>query len=358
MLLVPGISALLDNRVIKLQGVGKQRQINIGFTLSVTIMFFFRAFRAYTVGGDLYYYRLLFNFMGNYSWDSLLTVNNGYEAGFLYYNKIIYTLFHDFQALLICTAIINVISILLFIKNNSRIPWLSLFLYIAMTFWPESFNIERQAIAFSFLLIGFSNIKNRRFFRYLFWVLLATSFHVSSIIWVVLYFVYNLKLDRKYWIAVIGGGIVVYIFAGSILRTAISFLYANNGKYSTIVSTGAGRGYLLYLIGVLLIQMIIFYRYQDNDNKDTNLFIHMLVIAVLLQLLSLQLPFVVRAVRLFSISIIFLIPEDISMLRGKESKLLAEAAMIIIFGAWFVSFISAGVNNSQGVVPYITMWGL
>ena len=65
MLLVPGISALLDKRVIKLQGVGKQRQINVGFTLSVTIMFFFRAFRAYTVGGDLYYYRLLFNFMGN-----------------------------------------------------------------------------------------------------------------------------------------------------------------------------------------------------------------------------------------------------------------------------------------------------
>lgn len=69
----------------------------------------------------------------------------------------------------------------------------------------------RQAIAMSIMGIGFHFIKERKFFRYLTIVILATHFHETAILMLLLYFIYRFKFNFKNgFLAVIF--ILLYIF--------------------------------------------------------------------------------------------------------------------------------------------------
>src|SRR5699024_2887359 len=97
-----------------------------------------------------------------------------WEYGYVILNKISSYITDYEQMILISTSLIVFIGTFYFIYKNSSNIYLSVYLYLTLYLYLISFNIIRQAIAMSILIMGFHFIRERKFFGYLFTVIIAS----------------------------------------------------------------------------------------------------------------------------------------------------------------------------------------
>ncbi len=352
-ILVPLFARVLQNQRIRVRCGGKLIKINISALFSFLFLFVFRAFRKYTVGGDLLTYRVLFYRISDYSWPETLA-SQGYEKGFLAYNKILSNISKSldinekFQIILFVTAIIYTLALVYFIYDNSTDPAISLFIYIAFVFLGATFNNERQAIAISLLFFSFKYIKERRLFKFLILVMLAVLFHNTSIAFIVLYFAYNIKFSRKYWVIVSVGYCVTYAFSAVLLKYATTFYFQ---KYADVANefSGSGYGYLLLLVSIVL-STFFFVSKAEREDPEMRLVIHMLVLSVFIQIFALKISFVFRATRLFSVAMIFYFPHIFKKI--KNSIILVLIFFVVLFAYYYMSLSSDNLE----LVPFLWCW--
>src|SRR5699024_11372248 len=105
-----------------------------------------------------------------------------------------------------------------FIYKYSVNVVLFLFLFISLYLYLFSFNEIRQAIAMSILVMGFHLILERKFLRYFIVVLVATLFHETAILMLLLYFIYYFKFDIKNVLAILFIFILSFISVESIIN--------------------------------------------------------------------------------------------------------------------------------------------
>lgn len=159
------------------------------------------------------------------------------EPGYALLNIFVKYIFNDVKWLFVLSAIIIVFPIFYFAKNKNS-PYLFIFLYISLGTYFEGFNIMRQMIAASILLLSFNYVKSFKTFRVIFFTFLASLFHLSSIVFIAYYlcfYIFNKtkKLDysfKKIALIVLMG---VIVFAISPLTN----WYINNfrsGSYSYV----------------------------------------------------------------------------------------------------------------------------
>ena len=90
------------------------------------------------------------------------------------------------------TIVVETIKILLsqrlicrvFPKINKRLFW---FFFFTTSFLFQSLNIQRHALATLCFLQGITGIKDRKFFIYLFWILIGAGFHYSILLMLFFY---------------------------------------------------------------------------------------------------------------------------------------------------------------------------
>ena len=70
-------------------------------------------------------------------------------------------------------------------KDHVSCSW-SVFIYSALTYFTM-YNISRQFLAIMIVFAGYREILDRKFFKYLIWVALASLFHATAVLTLVLY---------------------------------------------------------------------------------------------------------------------------------------------------------------------------
>ena len=121
----------------------------------------FASFR-YAIGYDYFSYQRIFYKVCNLSFMEILRT---YPTEFLFYflNKLVFLLGGNYTIfLLFITTFIHVVT-LWFIRKYSKIPWMSLFLYICFQFFAHNMNLLRQSIAAVFFLCAFPYLKQKNF---------------------------------------------------------------------------------------------------------------------------------------------------------------------------------------------------
>lgn len=318
--------------------------------ISSILLFAFRAFRADTVGGDLERYKLLYESVGTVPWsDVWLYIASGYEIGYIVYYKFLNTLSHNFQIELIATALLFTIGLFVFIFRKSKQPGYSLFIYITMYFYGATFNNERQAIPIVLLMISTIFISSRCLWKYCTCILLACLFHTSSIIFFPIYFLYNVKLSIKYWIAVLGIGVTAFLMSRYIMTYVINTIYT---KYEgEDLMEGGGYSYFALLF-LIVLSTLLFYNRKERSNPEKRIWIHMLVVATVLQLLSFTNGYFYRAVTLYSVAMVIYLPDALNSIRNKNSILLSKFLLAILLFGIYCFYLS---NDSLGLVPYVSV---
>lgn len=347
---IPIVHVITQNKNEGIRTDKYKTKIGLEIIILGCILFLFRVLRNDTVGGDLATYKALFYYVGRSSWAECMFVNPGYEKGFLLLNKLLYTVYPSFRILIVFTAIIYTVSLVRFIHKYSCEPWLSIYIYIAMYFLGATFNNERQAIAIAILFWGFDCIEKKKFWKFLFYVMLATTIHMTSIVFIVLYFVVYIKIDFKYWTVAAVSAVVIYTYGEKIIEYLINNYYT---KYQGVdLKAGGGYSYL-FLLSFFVCMYFILYRKEFTKDNSKVIFVHMMVISVVLQTLSLRMGFFVRLVNLFASSMIIYLP-DLFMKFTDKSRHIIKAILCLVVAGWFIYSLS---HDSLGVVPYTLMRG-
>lgn len=251
---------------------GKNKAVYWGFFL---VLMFFSTFRSMDVGGDTEYYRWAFEDTESVKGSTIKT----YEFGYLFLNLLVFYFIQDYTVFLGVTSFLVLFPIFFFSSKYSKRCHEIVAFYVLLYNFNFSLCFIRQFIAISILYGGYLICANTHKKKHLIIAtLLATLFHQTSIIMLVLLPFVKLKYNRKLvaaiiffsffigrlnpFISIMGmfgitsfysgdvAGEMVFTFTGFIMTTYFAYIaYISNEK-----------PFLLYtmMVGLLFFNMLVF----------------------------------------------------------------------------------------------------
>lgn len=307
----------------------------------------------YEIGIDFINYRGTFRLVQNLSnLSELLDFSKvtNLEIGYLLLNKIVGFFTVNPQWIFIISSLIILVFIFISIKNYSSNVWLSVYLF-SVGQYLYSFNVVRQFIAVSLIFYSYKFIKERKFIKYLLFIAIASTFHISALILLPLYFILNINFNKKKMLIAAFIGAIIVIFFDQIISIIQLFLYSNYKKGTFGVSNGN--------FGNLVISFIYFFTAMlfKSDllkrDKDNKFLINWSFINFVLSIMSMKLWIITRLMIYSGIFMILLIPEVICSIKNKNNKIIVGLLFIILT---FVLYIKTILNPVNKLLPYHFFW--
>lgn len=324
--------------------------------LIVIILMMISALRDTSVGRDLMNYIPRYTSLGECSWDNLLKLSREYsfEYGFAVLCKILYLINPNPSFFLIITSVIVAVGFYNLCKI-SKMPITTLFIIYGYGIYGSSMNIVRQYIAFSVLTFGIKYIIERKPWKYLLIVLIASNIHTISIVFIPLYFLYSIKFNRNQLISVIAISIVLALCGNSMLQGIISkTLFA---WYLAGIGKGSGESTLFFLASILFGTYIYRRKILDIDEKD-NLCIWGLSSAIIYNAVALHFGIFARVMVFFTPFIAVLIPDCVYAMKRKDEinryTYMIAGLLVIAFFAFYYQVVLMGEEaEAAGWFPYV-----
>ena len=105
----------------------------------------------------------------------------------------------NYQTFIIIWSAITMICFMHFIRRYSTSPLQSILYFFGLLFYLLMFNALKQAMAMAFILLAFDGIVERKLWKFLLWVVIASVFHYPALIFLPAYWIANMKLSRNAW---------------------------------------------------------------------------------------------------------------------------------------------------------------
>lgn len=328
------------------------------FWLSLPL-FLLGIFRGDTVGGDLENYLAYFDDFCklNSFWDTWYV--STHEPGYQLFTYLISRLSSSHRAFFFFTYVLSLVGPVYLVGKYSKMPLFSFFLYFSLGFYTNTFNNVRQSIAISICFLAFHFLFKRNFYKYAGMVLLATMFHYSAIITLLLYPLVRNKITIKKIILYLTTGVGLYMLASvTILSFFINLLaFKYGGMELAITSESAGFG-MMTLYGLVLIGELILYKSPYNSSQENeermSFFIQLQLLALLCQMFAPLFSSMVRMTYYFFIPIIIAIPYMSYAYKPFRKIMLILCTVLALLYMGKVYSYNEGTNsNSQGVIPYV-----
>ena len=183
--------------------------------------------------------------------NTLSDVNIFSECGFYIYLWVVAIVFKNQQWLLIMSAVIIVIGVARFIKNNSEDFYVSWMVYVCLGSMTFAMNGMRQAIAMSICLLADEFSKKRKIVPFLLLVLVAMLFHKSAFIFAIVYVLRGMKFNILS-LFVLASGVFVFLITADKLISVYDTVMGED--YLGAESMGTGIITLfIYLIAIVMI---------------------------------------------------------------------------------------------------------
>lgn len=131
------------------------------------------------------------------------SIDSGVEYGYYLMNKVILTLGLSFQVVIFTMAVLSIGSKVLFFQKYSPNLGLSVLIYYSSMFFLFDFIAIRQALALSIFMFSIPFISKRKFLPFLILMLLASQVHISALLLIPGYFLFNRKFSEKVLFAIL-----------------------------------------------------------------------------------------------------------------------------------------------------------
>lgn len=314
------------------------------------------ALRDTSVGRDLIRYIPRYSWLGSTDWDNLFSLSHSFsfEYGFAVFCKVLYLINPDPAFFLIITSLIIAIGFYN-LSRLSKMPIFTFFILFSFGIYGSSMNIVRQFLAFTILTFSIKYIFDRKLWKFIVIVLIATSFHTMAILFLPLYALYTIKFSRNSLIVLIAASLFAAIFGGSIISAVIG--RTSFGWYLSGMGTGSGESTLLFLISILLVVYIYRNKIMDIDQQD-NLCIWGLSIAIICNSIALNLGIFARVMVFFTPFIAVLIPDLIYAMKKKDEinkfvYLFAGIIVVAFFIFYYNVVLMGGEAEGARWFPYV-----
>lgn len=187
--------------------------------IAMAIMMLLAALRSENVGNDTPEYIRIFNeIISNPDYVNVTR----FEVGYVFLNQIVGKFTTNPQGILIVVAIIQYTIFIWFFLKHSKNYALTTVLFFILSF-GSTLNIVRQTLAMAFIFIAFDRVLDKKIIGAIFWIIIATLFHTSAIVMLVLVLLPYIKFDKVFVIIILG---LCGLFAFSDLLYKICMLVA------------------------------------------------------------------------------------------------------------------------------------
>ncbi len=194
------------------------------------------------------------------------------DFGFSAFSKIFADMGIGVDLWMAIIAIIFAVAFSYFIHKYSKDLFISFLMLVALVF---SFTLTglRQTVALSFVLLAYRFIIEKKLGSFIFTVSVAALFHSTAILFFPAYFLADLKIGKRQFVAIAGAFVVSILFPG-LFRTLISTFAWNEdiGTYSNRTIGLTWSGFLIYFI--IYVFCYIFSCKQLNDNRVKTVFMN------------------------------------------------------------------------------------
>ncbi len=305
-----------------------------------------------SMGYDLRYgeelgYLGMYEYISELSWSkifSFVSVLN-YEYGYIFYNKLLSVISDDPQILLFATTAISIAPVIYVIYKKKVNQLLSIFVYIGLPSFLIIFSGLRQSIAIALCFLSILFIEQKKFFRFAAIVLLAWLFHSSSIVFLVAYPLYYLKLNRNARYLSVLLIPIVYIFRYPLFNILSTLFKESAVAYDT------GAVTLLIVFSLVYIFCMLF---MDHGNVEHNGYMNLFMCACLCQVFGNIYDTAMRVGYYFMIVLVLLLPKIIYGMKLYTNRTVSKLAV----NACFVAYGLSSIYSSTWAMayPHIFFW--
>ena len=228
----------------------------------------------YKFSGDYVYYILYIDsIQSKISFaDQIQLVHYNYEIGFAFLCWILKVMFGDSNLVYQILIFIPSVFLLSSFYIKSKIPLFSLVIYIAHFHWWMGLVLIRQLYALIFVLLAIWYLFNKRsVLNYCIFILIASLFHNSSLVLLLLPVYMFFNFDIKYQIMLI----LIFFIIGQIgvLSFAFDLVFSNISRgstYANYLEIDKGLNYLAYLEKVLVFLLLIKWKNKLSETIYRN----------------------------------------------------------------------------------------
>lgn len=314
-----------------------------------------------TLGVDLGNYKLYYVEWSKYSFEEMVRTTRfvvgqriswGLESGYVWLCWICAKAGMSFHAFLIVHAFICMSGLYKFIKEYSENKALAIMMIISFGVYETFFGILRQSLAFILLLSSVKYIKERKFWRFLFIVCLAVLFHRIALVFIPIYFLYNIKISRKTFFFVYGICFLFFLSINILYDRIFGFALQLVGKedYQLGSFTMNNMIILMFLISLFILVMADVKRIFESENYKVCFWA--MFLSLILEVLSLYAPIYSRA----AISVFFpfamvLFADVINIQKIRTNKIICTVSIYAFLFLFYIYQL-----NGSYIVPYISIW--
>lgn len=320
-----------------------QNKRNFTWAVGLICLWLVQALRDWHVGTDLKVYVPAFVS----GWRDVYDM----EGGYMWINKILYSVTHDPNYFLAIMSGLFLLPISLVYRRFSKDIILSYIIFASFVVYHFSFSGIRQAIAIGIIVYSYKYVDNHKFIKFTICVIAASLMHVSSVIFAIFYPLCNmLKMTNKKYIITA----VIAFFVVTMLKPLLEImlpLIFGEGKFIHYIDKEVVPAYNLMLI---MIVIFLFTFIVKNPSKALRDYRMACFCAIMSQTLGLISSSGSRIAFYFIPFLALAIPQTISESDLSRANKMLMASGFAAFMMFF--FFYAYSDGYLEVVPYKFYW--
>lgn len=251
----------------------------------------------------------------------------------------------NFNVLLAVSGLLTLVPVFYSVRKFSPNPGVSLFIYYSAYLYCGSFNVTRQYLALSFVLMSFCYYGQSKL-KSLLLIIVAICFHYSSVMFIPAFFFSRVALKRKMAIVlVIASFFIGTLFSAKIVSFVLSIGYSFYAENTDLFRSDSTGLLFVLLMNVLYIGMILMSSNRLLNSKWGKLYL----LSVIVLNFVYPLQYGTRIYNVFMIGNVFFYPMLLEQTRVKPRAI----AMICVIGFSAAVFFKMILQNANEVYPYV-----
>ena len=264
------------------------------------------------------------------------------EVGFMFFSRSVSFFTSDYNIFLLVYGVIWLLIyfyVLVKYSNNIYLSFVILFLLI----YGQSLFVLRQHMAIPLILLSYDAVIRKKLFLFIFLVVLASLFHLTAIISLPVYFMY--QHCKTYNVVIVS---FLFLFVALFLVNRIElvnrFMFLDYSSYIQGDIDG-GPNFPLYISLFFAISYFLLLGkkvFQEGINK---LVLILIIIDVILNSVSTTFTLVTRLALYYHVAIIFIVPLITKSIKNSYVKIFFVSFVVLIF--IYIQFLGGFFVNLQ-----------
>lgn len=298
-------------------------------TVASVLLALLTGFRGKQVGADTSGYMRNFLEMRRIPFFVAVSEKTGrFEGGYKFLTRFV-GIFTESTVVFFCVcAGIFAVCLWIYINKNSKNKFMSIMLYFTVQGFSFQLSGVRQALAMGFCLISFEYMKQRKFWKFLFFVIIACLFHKSALAIIPMYFVAYFKMDFKNFVLYSAGLVFAIIFGTKIINLMYSF-----GDFDRYADEAGADGGAVFVVLMYMITIVVAYIYQEPFKKQYEhniFFFNMTFVSFVIYILRYFMVLVERVSYYYQFAFIILLPNVIEAIPDDKTKKIIRACALFL----------------------------